>query len=72
MLAWTELKREQIRYCREQIRKQRARGGDFLFEHPLGSKVWDEPDMINLKREFGFGKADLCAYGLRCPDTNKL
>ena len=65
------VKREQIKFCLEQIRKQRARGGDFLFEHPLGSEVWEEPGMVNLKREFGLGKTDLCAYGLKCPDTGK-
>ncbi len=65
------VKREQVKYCQEQIRKQRARGGDFLFEHPLGSDVWDEPGMISLKRDYGFGRADLCAYGLKCPDTGK-
>ena len=65
------VKREQAKYCLEQIRKQRVRGRDFLFEHPLGSDVWDEPEMINLKREYGLGKADLCVYGLKCPDTGK-
>lgn len=58
-----------LRFCVQQIQKQIRRGGDFLFEHPLGSRVWSSKEMANLKREYGRHRIDMCRYGLKCPDT---
>ena len=59
-----------LRFCVQQIHKQIRRGGDFLFEHPLGSRVWNSKELMQLKREFGRFRIDMCRHGLRCPDTN--
>ena len=61
--------RDQVRFALQQIRKQISRGGDFIFEHPWGSEVWDDGDMITLRRKYGVRRVDMCAYGLKCPDT---
>ena len=61
--------REQIKFSVRQIRKQLARGGEFMFEHPWGSDVWDDNEMVPLRRKFGIRRVDMCAYGLSCPDT---
>ena len=62
--------RRQVKFCIEQIHRQLKRGGGhFLFEHPLGSRVWKDPHMVALKRKYGFIRVDMCAYGLKCPDS---
>ena len=40
-----------------------------MFEHPWGSDVWDDSEMVPLRRKFGIRRVDMCAYGLSCPDT---
>ena len=52
-----------------QIHKQIKRGGDFVFEHPWGSRVWKSKETENLRRKFGIFRVDMCAYNLKCPDT---
>ena len=61
--------RAQVRFCVEQMHAQLRRGGHFLFEHPLGSRVWKLPEMQSLIRKFGFHRVHMCAYGLKCPRT---
>ena len=63
--------RLRLRFCVPQIPKQLDRGGEFLFEHPWGSRIWRYPEMQSLKRKFGIFRVDMCAFGLKCPDTNK-
>ena len=63
--------RLRLRFCVQQIHKQLHRGGDFLFEHPWGSRIWRYPEMLSLKRRFGIFRVDMCAFGLKCPDTHK-
>ena len=63
--------RLQVKFCLQQIHKQLKRGKHFMFEHPVGSAVWKLPEMQNLKRKYGFHRVDMCAYGLKCPDSNK-
>ena len=58
-----------LKFCVQQINKQIRRGGDFMFEHPLGSRVWNSNELANLKRAFGRIRIDMCRYGLKCPDT---
>lgn len=62
--------RLKVRFCVEQIHKQLHRGGDFMFEHPWGSRVWSSKELGSLHRKFGVFRIDQCAYGLKCPDTN--
>ena len=61
--------RRQVKFCIEQVHRQLKRGGHFLFEHPLGSRVWKDPHIAALKRKYGFMRVDMCAYGLKCPDS---
>lgn len=61
--------RAQVRFCIRQLRKQKARGGEFMFEHPWGAETWEDEEMIPMKRKYGVRRVDMCAYGLRCPDT---
>ena len=63
--------RLRLRFCVNQIHKQLHRGGEFLFEHPWGSRIWKYPEMQSLKRRFGIFRVDMCAFGLKCADTNK-
>ena len=63
--------RKQVKFCVEQIHKQLHRGGDFLLEHPLGSSIWKDPAVKELKRKYGLHKVDLCAFGLRSPKSGK-
>lgn len=62
--------RLKVKFCVEQVHKQLHRGGDFMFEHPWGSKIWNSKEMGSLHRKFGVFRIDQCAYGLKCPDTN--
>lgn len=61
--------RAQVRFCIRQLRKQKARGGEFMFEHPWGAETWEDEEMIPMKRKYGVRRVDMCAYGLKCPDT---
>ena len=40
-----------------------------MFEHPWSSDVWNDAEIIPLRRKYGVRRVDMCAYGLRCPDT---
>ena len=69
-MAWLLRKsRSHVRFCVQQIRKQLERGGEFLFEHPWSSAVWDDAALVPLRRKFGVRRVDMCAYGLICPDS---
>ena len=48
--------RSQVRYCVQEIHKQLRRGGDFLFVHPIGSRVWHSSEMQGLVRKFGLSE----------------
>ena len=61
--------RRQILFCKQQVVKQIKRGGEFLWEHPLGSEIWEETEVKPLKRKYGLKRVDMCAYGLKCPDS---
>ena len=58
-----------VKFCEQQIRKQLARGGEFLFEHPWSAETWNDSCVVPLKRKYGVRRVDMCAYGLKCPDT---
>jgi hypothetical protein len=40
-----------------------------MFEHPWGAETWEDEEMIPMKRKYGVRRVDMCAYGLKCPDT---
>lgn len=58
-----------MKFCAKQIGKQLDRGGEFMFEHPWPSEAWSKPCLQSLKRKYGVKRVDMCAYGLKCPDT---
>ena len=62
--------KRRLRFCVDEIQNQVRRGGDFLFEHPWPSHVWHAPEMKSLRRKYGTFRVDMCAYGLKCPDTD--
>ena len=59
--------RQQFRFCAQQIQRQLARGGHFLLEHPVGSRIWKDPLIRPLVNKYGLVRVDMCAYGLTCP-----
>ena len=59
--------RQHIRFCAKQIHRQLARGGHFLLENPVGSRLWKDPQIEPLVNKYGVVRVDLCAYGLVCP-----
>ena len=63
--------RRQVKFSVEQIHKQLRRGGDFLLEHPIGSSIWKEPAVRELKRKYGFHRVDMRAYGLKDPKSGR-
>ena len=65
----TRVSRQQVQVCLQQIQKQVKRGGHFLLEHPLGSRLWKHPEVVALKQRYGFHRINMCAYGLKCPKT---
>ena len=63
--------RGQVRFCVRQVLRQVKRGGEFMFKHPLGSAVWKMPEIVSLKRKFGFTTIDMCAHSVKYPETQK-
>ena len=59
--------RAQIKFCAQQIQRQLHRGGHFLLEHPVGSRIWQDPLIKLLVCKYGLHRVDMCAYGLKCP-----
>ena len=61
-----------IRYCVRLFRQQVEAGGQALFEHPKGSKLWTYPEVQELIEEFHLLSCHMCRYGLRIPKSDKL
>ena len=61
--------KRQVKSCEQQIQKQVKRSGEFLLEHPWPSEIWKDSVLQPLKRKFGVRRINMCAYALRCPDT---
>ena len=59
--------RSQLKFCAQQIQRQLDRGGDFLLEHPVGSRIWKDPLVAPFVKKYGLHRVDMCAYGLKCP-----
>ena len=60
----------QVEFCIQQARRQLKRGGRVLIEHPWSSGIWTYAPMVKLLKQMHLHKTDMCAYDLRCPDTN--
>ena len=57
------------KFCKELIAQQIALGGRFVFEHPIGSEVWQDPEMVELCNELCPFKTDMCCFDLHLPAT---
>ena len=53
-----------IRFCCQLFKQQVELGGQAVFEHPSGSKLWTYPEMLKLMRQFHVVKCHMCRYGL--------
>lgn len=51
---------------------QRSRGRAHLGENPFQSRAWKEPLIQAAYEGEGYGRVDMCRYGLRRPDTKEL
>lgn len=60
---------KQVDFCIAQVKKQLKRGGRAIFEHPWSSNVWRYPPMVKLLNSMFLCKTNMCAYGLKNPDT---
>ena len=60
-----------IRFCCE-LKQQVELGGQALFEHPSGSRLWTHPEMLKLFRHFHVVKCHLCRFGLRLPGSQNF
>ena len=63
-----QVAQKQADFCVEQELK---RGGRVLIEHPWSSSLWTYPPMAKLIHQMHLCKANMCAYGLKCPDSGK-
>ena len=64
--------RRHIRWCCKLFRRQAARGGQAMFEHPTGARTWTYAEMQSLCRKYETVKLHMCRYGLRLPQSSKL
>jgi len=62
--------RARLRFCVRLIHRQLQRGGDFLLEHPWPSQIWNSPELQSLKRRYGVFRVDMCAFDLKCPESD--
>ena len=61
-----------IRFCCELFRQQVELGGQALFEHPSGSRLWTYPEMLKLSRQYQVVKCHMCRFGLRLPGSQNF
>ena len=62
--------RARLRFCVRLIHRQLQRGGDFLLEHQWPSQIWNSPELQSLKRRYGVFRVDMCAFDLKCPESD--
>ena len=58
-----------IRWCCKLFRMQAGQGRRALFEHPLGSQIWDYDEVRTLLRRHFSTKLHQCMYGMQLPDS---
>ena len=64
-----KLSRLFIRWCCRLFRTQVQLGGRALFEHPIGSRMWNYPEVVSLSRKCHVAKLHMCRYNLKLPDS---
>ena len=58
-----------LSFVHDAVQFQRRRGRAHLGENPLRSRAWEEPFVSAAYEGECHGRTDMCAYGLRRPDT---
>ena len=66
-----QVAQKQADFCIQQAKRQLKRGGRVLIEHPWSSSLWKYPPMAKLLNQMHLCRANMCAYGLKCPDSGK-
>ena len=61
-----------IRWCCKLFRMQAGQGRRALFEHPLGSQIWEYDEVRTLLRRHFSTKLHQCMYGLQLPDSSQF
>eukprot|EP00435_Cladocopium_sp_Y103_P008629 s763_g2.t1 len=72
---WEQIHKKQVAekqalFCVAEAKRQIKRGGRVLIEHPWSSGLWEFAPMKKLLKQMHLCKASMCAYGLKCPDTD--
>eukprot|EP00435_Cladocopium_sp_Y103_P017847 s883_g4.t1 len=66
-LAKKHTLRKHLKFCKALIKQQLSLGGRFIFEHPSGSEVWKDPDMLRWRDELTSFITDMCRFDLHLP-----
>ena len=61
-----------IRFCAQLFEQQLKAGKQALLEHPLGSRLWNYPEMRELIQRCHLLKCHTRRFGLRLPGSDKL
>ena len=56
-------------FCKQLMKQQIAAGGRFVFEHPVGSEVWRDPEMQQFCKDLCSFTTDMCCFDLHLPST---
>lgn len=61
-----------VKFCCKLFEQQIALGGQAIFEHPLGSKIWSYDEVKRLCDQHHLLTCHMCRYGLRIPRSVHL
>ena len=59
-----------LKFVKELVQQQIEAGGRFMFEHPTGSVVWNDPQMQAWCQEFTSVVTNMCCYDLHLPERD--
>ena len=59
-----------LNFVKELVQQQIEAGGRFMFEHPTGSVVWNDPQMQAWCQEFTSFVTNMCCYDLHLPERD--
>lgn len=57
-------------FTKKLIRQQLSLGGRFVFEHPVGSEVWHDPDFKQRRNDLTSFVLHMCCFDLHLPATS--
>ena len=62
--------RKYIKFCKKLFHQQIQAGGRIVFEHPVGSELWQDPDIAKWRNDLTSFVTDMCCFDLHLPATN--